>query len=232
MIDLHTHTTASDGTLSPTELVHLAKQKRLEALSVTDHDTIDGIAEALAAAAIATIEVVPGIEISAEYTGATLHILGYYIDATDEQFSSKIAELQNARAERNPKIIKRLQELGLCIEMEDVIAEAGGGLIGRPHFAQALIKKGYVKTAQEAFERYLAKGAPAYCEKFRFPPKEAIELIQQAGGIAVLAHPSSLRSSDADDLEKTVRTMVGHGISGIEAYYSDHTPEQLSLIHI
>lgn len=226
MIDLHTHTTASDGSLTPTELVQLAVEKRLEALAVTDHDTIDGIAEALAAGAAHGMDVVPGIEISAEYSGGTLHILGYYIDAADRRFCAKIAQLQQARAERNPKIIKKLQELGMNIEMEDVVAEAGGGQIGRPHFAQALLKKGYVRSAREAFDRFLAKGAAAYCEKFRFQPQDAIACIAEAGGIAVLGHPSSLNCPDEAALERVVHSMVAMGIRGIEAYYSDHTAEQ------
>ncbi|MCX8044158.1 MAG: PHP domain-containing protein [Desulfobacterota bacterium] len=226
MIDLHTHTTASDGSLTPTELVRLAVGKKLEALAVTDHDTIDGITEALTAGTHHGLDVVPGIEISAEYSGGTLHILGYYIDIDNKQFCTKIAELQRARADRNPKIVKKLQALGMSIEMEDVVAEAGGGQIGRPHFAQALLKKGYVRSAREAFERFLAKGAAAYCEKFRFQPHDAIACITDAGGIAVLGHPSSLNCPDQVSLEAAVQAMVDMGIRGIEAFYSDHTAEQ------
>jgi len=226
MIDLHTHTTASDGTLPPADLVAYAKKQGLEAIAVTDHDTIAGVAEALASRAAEAMEVVPGIEISAEFPGGTMHILGYYFNTADERFSAKIAELQKARADRNPKIIAKLQALGMRIAMDDVAAEAGGGQVGRPHFAQALLKKGYVKTTKEAFDRLLAKGCPAYCEKFRFPPEEAIACISDAGGIPVLAHPSSLNCSDARALEKVVEAMVGQGIRGIEAYYSDHSSEQ------
>lgn len=229
MIDLHTHTTASDGTLSPAALVALAKEKNLAAIAVTDHDTIDGLAEALAAGLTAGIEVVPGIEISAEYTGGTLHILGYYIDSTDAQFLSTLAVLQKARADRNPTIIRKLQELGLRIELEDVIAEAGNGQVGRPHFAQAMLKKGHVKTAREAFDRYLAKGAAAYCDKFRFPPAEAIGHIKRAGGIPVLGHPSSLNCRSTAEIEAVVEKMVLWGIMGIEVYYPDHNGEQTGL---
>ena len=226
MIDLHTHTTASDGLFTPTELVRLAAEKKLEAIAITDHDTTDGLTEALAAGALYGVEVVPGIEISAEFPGGTLHILGYYIDPANKQFSTKLVQLQQARAERNPQIIKKLQERGMNIEMEDVVAEAGGGQIGRPHFAQALLKKGYVRTVQEAFDRFLAKGAAAYCEKFRFHPRDAIACIAAAGGIAVLGHPSSLNCTDTVTLETTVRSMVDMGIRGIEAYYSDHSAVQ------
>lgn len=229
MIDLHTHTTASDGTLAPAALVALAKEKNLEAIAVTDHDTVGGVAEALAAGAAAGVEVVPGIEISAEYSGGTLHILGYYIDSTDAQFLGNIGVLQKARADRNPTIIKKLQQLGMRIELEDVIVEAGNGQVGRPHFAQALLKKGYVKTTKEAFDRYLAKGAAAYCDKFRFPPDAAIAHIKSAGGIPVLGHPSSLNCRSAAELEAVVATMVQWGIMGIEVYYSDHNGEQTKL---
>jgi len=229
MIDLHIHTTASDGTLSPAALVALAKEKKLEAIAVTDHDTVDGVAEALAAGAAAGLEVVPGIEISAEHTGGTLHILGYYIDCADSRFLANIAVLQKARADRNPTIIKKLQQLGMRIELDDVIAEAGNGQVGRPHFAQALLKKGYVKTTREAFDRYLAKGAAAYCDKFRFPPDEAIAHIKSAGGIPVLGHPSSLNCPSIAELEALLATMVDWGIMGIEVYYSDHNGEQTNL---
>lgn len=229
MIDLHTHSTASDGALTPAELVAYAQEKKLEAIAITDHDTIDGVAEALAAGARLGIEVVPGIEISAEYPNSTLHILGYYIDSTDRKFLDSIEILQKARADRNPGIIRKLQNLGIDIELAEVIEESGSGQVGRPHFAQVLLKKGYVKTSREAFERYLAKGAAAYSDKFRFQPEEAIALIKHAGGIPVLGHPSTLQCSTDRELAAFIERMVGYGLMGLEVYYSDHSGAQIKF---
>ncbi|MEI6124977.1 MAG: PHP domain-containing protein [Pseudomonadota bacterium] len=229
MIDLHTHSTASDGSLSPAALVAYAQEKKLKAIAITDHDTVEGVQEALDAGQSSGIEVVPGIEISGEYPDSTLHILGYYVDYLDVQFLENISILQKARADRNPGIVKKLQGLGLRIELDEIIEAAGGGQVGRPHFAQVLVQKGYVKTPREAFERYLAKGAPAYSDKFRFPPEEAIAHIRSAGGIPVLGHPSTLNRSTIAGLESVVQELVGYGLMGIEVYYSDHTGPQIKL---
>jgi predicted metal-dependent phosphoesterase TrpH len=229
MIDLHTHSTASDGTLSPTALVRYAKERNLEALALTDHDTVEGLEEALAAGEREGIEVVPGIEISAEFPESTLHILGYYVDYRSPAFLGNIAILQKARNERNPTIIKKLQALGLDITLEEVAVEAETGQVGRPHFAQVLLQKGYVKSPREAFEKYLAKGAPAYTDKFRFEPVDAIASIRQAGGIPVLGHPFTLRCKTPDELDAVVADMAGWGLMGIEAYYSEHTETQVRL---
>jgi len=226
MIDLHIHSTASDGTMSPTEIVRYAKEKDLEAIAITDHDTVEGVEEALAAGEKTGIEVVPGIEISAEYPESTLHILGYYIDFNDDKFLRSISVLQKARAERNPKIIKNLQNLGLKIDFEEVIEEAETGQVGRPHFAQVLLKKGYVKDINEAFNKYLKKGAPAYEDKFRFPPKEAVSYILNAGGIPVLGHPNTLNYQTNTELESIVSGMVKYGLMGVEVYYSEHNKNQ------
>lgn len=226
MIDLHIHSTASDGTMSPAEIVGYAKEKDLEAIAITDHDTVEGVEEALAAGEKAGIEVVPAIEISAEYPKSTLHILGYYIDFNDERFLQNISVLQKARAERNPKIIKNLQNLGLKIDFEEVIEEAKTGQVGRPHFAQVLLKKGYVKDINEAFNKYLKKGAPAYENKFRFPPNEAISYILNAGGMPVLSHPNTLNYQTNTELESIVSEMVKYGLAGIEVYYSEHSKNQ------
>jgi hypothetical protein len=230
MIDLHTHSTASDGELSPAELVAYAKKMSLDAIAVTDHDTVGGLEDALAAGSANGLEVVPGIEISAEYSSdSALHILGYYIDYRDHNFLQTISILQKAREERNPKIIKNLQGLGLKIDINDVIEEAETGLVGRPHFAQVMVKKGYVKNSKEAFDKYLKKGAPAYEEKFRYQPHEAIALILNAGGIPVLAHPNTLNYKTDLELESAVLEMVKHGLMGIEAYYSEHKAKQIKL---
>ncbi len=229
MIDLHTHSTASDGAMSPTALVRHAKERRLEAIALTDHDTVEGLDEALAAGASQGIEVVPGVEISAEFPDSTLHILGYYMDFKNKSFLERISVLQNARNERNPTIVKKLQQLGLDITLEEITAEAGTGQVGRPHFAQVLVRKGFVKTPREAFDRYLARGAAAYTEKFRFDPRDAIAFIREAGGIPVLAHPFTLKYAGAEELESILSDMVGWGILGIEVYYSEHSETQVRL---
>ncbi len=224
-IDLHVHTTASDGTLSPAAVVCYAQNRGLEAIAVTDHDTVAGLAEAVAAGSQLGFEVVPGVEISAEFPSGALHILGYYIDFTNASLLHRLSVLQNARAERNPKIVCKLQALGVDISFEEVVQEAGGGLVGRPHFAQVLLKKGYVKSLQEAFDKFLKKGAPAYEEKFRFPPKEALSMILDAGGIPVLGHPVTLHCN-GDQLAAQVREWKQQGLQGIEVYYSDHDAAQ------
>ncbi|MBN1882897.1 MAG: PHP domain-containing protein [Deltaproteobacteria bacterium] len=225
MIDLHTHTTASDGTFSPAALVRLAAEKGLTALSVTDHDTIDGIAAARYQAQKSGVAFVSGIEISAQFTSdGTMHILGYCLDEKDRGFQESLQFLKDARKERNPKIIERMNDAGISITLGDVLAESGGGEVGRPHFARALVKKGHAASIADAFERYLSKGAPCYVDKTRLSPADSIALILRAGGVPVLAHPGSLNLS-WEELEELVRKLVGWGMMGIECFYSTHTPE-------
>ncbi|MGD8989694.1 MAG: PHP domain-containing protein, partial [Syntrophobacterales bacterium] len=190
-IDLHTHSSYSDGSFSPGQLVQLAKDKGLRAIALTDHDTVAGLEEALAAGKELEVEVVPGVEISAQYPPGTMHILGYYVQPSHPELLRDLEKLQKARAARNPKIIERLQALGLEISWTEVL-NLSGGQVGRPHIAQVLLHRGYVSSINEAFSRYLKKGAIAYVEKFRFPPDEAIAMIRNAGGLAALAHPFTL----------------------------------------
>lgn len=229
MIDLHAHSSASDGMLSPAELVGYAKELNLEAIAITDHDTVEGVSEALSAGQALGMEVVPGIEISAEYPVHTMHILGYYVDHQDQRFMDNIAVLQQARAERNPRIVRNLQKIGINIEYDEILKEAGSGQVGRPHFAKVLINKGYVKSTQEAFNKYLKKGAPGYEDKFRFQPDDAISHILNAGGIPVLAHPATLKCETGEEIETQVKKLVDFGLKGIEAFYSDHTRAQSEL---
>jgi predicted metal-dependent phosphoesterase TrpH len=226
-IDLHVHTMASDGTLSPADLVQYAKARGLEAIAVTDHDTVEGLDEAVAEGITTGLEVVPGVEISADHAEGALHILGYYLDFKSSALLKRLAVLQDARAERNPKIVRKLQALGFAISFAEIEQEAGSGLVGRPHFAQVLLKKGYVKSMQEAFDKYLKKGAAAYEEKFRFPVPEAISMIADAGGIPVLGHPATLNCNGLQ-LEANIKAWKGVGLQGIEVYYSDHDAAQTS----
>jgi predicted metal-dependent phosphoesterase TrpH len=226
LIDLHTHSTASDGSLSPQELVKYAKKKGAAAISLTDHDTLDGLESALEAGREIDLEVIPGLEISAQYNGGTMHILGYYLDHTDSVLNRELTRLQEARAERNPKIIEKLQNLGIPIHYDQVQALAKGQ-IGRPHIAQALLQNGTVSSLEEAFQKYLTKGAAAYVEKYRFSPQKAIALILAAGGIPVLGHPKTLRCPSFRDLRVLVKKLKEKGLQGLEVFYPDHSTEQI-----
>ena len=228
IIDLHSHTTYSDGSSSPHELVSLAAEAGARALAITDHDTVAGLAEGRAAARAAGVEFIDGIEISAEYSPGTMHILGYYIDAESEALLSTLEELRDARDNRNPKIASRLQALGIDISYDEVQALAGNEVVGRPHFARVLLEKGYVESIQDAFNRFLGKGAAAYEEKKRLSPEESIELIHRAGGVAVLAHPYQLKLSAADT-DAMLGKLAGMGLDGVEAIYSRHSKADRDL---
>lgn len=220
LIDLHSHSTASDGSDSPEAVIHQAAMRRLSAIALTDHDCVDGLGEAARAAKREGIELIPGLEISADFGPGTMHIVGLFINEEDPHLTEQLARLQEARKARNPKIAENLRALGLDIDYEEVVSASGGGQVGRPHFARVLMDKGYVKTFEEAFERYLRKGAPGYAEKFRYSPREAIGMIHRAGGVASLAHPFTLglpsREAELDLLDE----LTGYGLDGIEAYYS------------
>ncbi len=225
LIDLHCHSTASDGSLTPAALVREGRTQQLKAIAITDHDTVEGAAEALAEAAKQGFELVPGIEISADVSSGTMHILGYYVDHTATKLLAALRRLQDARETRNHQIVKRLRAMDMEITYDDLLRVSEDGQVGRPHFAQVLVEKGIVRTPQEAFDMYLKKGRPAYVDKFRFDPIEAVQLIREAGGTPVLAHPSSLRKS-SEGLEETISRLQRAGLDGLEVFYSEHTPEQ------
>lgn len=223
-VDLHSHSTISDGSFSPEEVIRKAAEIGLAAIALTDHDNIGGVSAALEAGMSEGIMVIPGVEISAEFDRGTLHILGYFINPLDKTLQEKLTTLQKARAERNPKIARKLQELGIDITYEEVLKIASSTQVGRPHFAQILIQKGIVKDLNEAFERFLGKDKAAYVDKYRYPPEEALEMIQAAGGVAVLAHPFTLNLSD-NDLVTMIRKWVGLGLRGMEVFYPEHSEE-------
>lgn len=222
-IDLHTHTTSSDGSATPDELIELARAKRARAVAITDHDTVAAIVEARAAAARFGIEFVAGIEISAEYSPGTMHILGYCIDEESLGLAENLNELKKAREERNPQIASRLQALGFDIDYDEVVRVAGNEVVGRPHFARLMVEKGYVASIQEAFDRFLKKDAAAYAEKARLSPADSIALIHEAGGVAVLAHPYQLKLDSYEQVDGLVRELTDLGLDGIEAIYSRHS---------
>ncbi len=229
-VDLHTHSTASDGQIRPARLMELADAQHLAAIALTDHDTVEGLAEArVAAERFAQLTLVPGIEVSASYPSGTLHILGLGIDPQAEAIDQLAQTLRAARAARNPKVIARLQQLGLEIDMDDVLAvvpdaaaRGGKSVVSRLHIAEALRRKGLVSSTQQAFARYLNAGRPAYLDKERLPAERVIQAIGQAGGLAVLAHPVQLRCRNRLQLETVVRRLVSAGLGGIEIYHSDH----------
>ncbi len=228
-IDLHTHTTASDGSFTPSQLVRYAKQKGVTVIAITDHDTIDGNVEAMTEGEREAVTVVPGVEISVDYTPGSMHMLGFFIDIKNTALSEKLRLLQDSRADRNPRIIEKLNALGVNINYQEVIDISGGGQVGRPHIAQVLLQKGYTRSIQEAFDRYLGKGAPAYLDKFRMEPADAIGMIIGAGGVPVLAHPFTLNCANADELEHLIKNLVSLGLAGIEVYYSEHSSKQVSV---
>lgn len=224
-IDLHAHTTASDGSLTPTQLVEEAAAIGLKAVAVTDHDNIDGVVEAQAAGRALDVEVVAGVEISAELSGGTLHLLGYEFDHEHPSIVKGLERLKTAREERNLQIIQKLAVMGIPITIEQVAERAGGGLIGRPHIARTLLDLGVVGNTQEAFDEYLATDARAHVHKFRFEPAVAFAMIREAGGVPVMAHPHQTRRK-GDALRDLIADLRPLGLEGIEVHYTRHDPHQ------
>ena len=230
-IDLHIHTTASDGTLTPAEVLSHADQLKLKAIAITDHDTVAGSIEALRCGIPPSLGFLTGVEISAApppfYSGSgSFHLLGYSIRLDDPKLNQTLAKLRQARKDRNPAIISRLNNLGIPLTVDEVCKEAGAGQLGRPHIAQAIVNKGVVATIDEAFEKFLGAGRPAYVDKFRIECSQAIEIILGAGGIPVLAHPGLLNCKNEDQFDHLIAGLKEMGIQGIEVYYSEHTPDQ------
>ncbi len=221
-IDLHLHSTASDGLLSPEALVSKAAELGLTVIALADHDTVAGIAPALAAArTFPQLEVIPGIEISTETTTGEVHILGYFLDYTSLELTSLLQSFRNSREIRAQRMVTRLKNLGINIEWKRVREIAGGGTVGRPHVAQAMLEKGYISSLAEAFAKYIGHGGPAYVERDKMTPAEAVKLIIRANGLPVLAHPSTVNNPQALVIE-----LKAAGLVGIEAYYKDYTAEE------
>ncbi len=229
-VDLHCHTTASDGTLKPTQLVARAVEFGLKTIAVTDHDTTDGVAEALAAGAALGLEVLPGIEINTDVPGGEIHILGYFVEVTDEPFQAELRRLRAGRQRRGEEITRRLAALGAPISWERVQQIAGDAPIGRPHIARALLEAGHVNSMNEAFDIYIGRDGPAYVERMRFTPAEAVRTIARVEGLPVLAHPIIARFTGDPvvevDLDKTLPELVEAGLVGLECYYPNYTMAQ------
>jgi len=217
--DLHIHTTASDGLMSPKEVVRWASVKRLTAIGITDHDTVNGIDSAKEASSEYGVEIVPGIELSTIYEAEEIHILGYYIDFKAAWFLDTLSEIQNSRYKRAESIVSKLNGIGINITLEQVKSIADDGAVGRPHIARAMINKGYISNIKEAFNNYIGKGCPAYVERYKLKSSEAINIIKRLGGISVLAHPGLIRE------KSNIRNIINLGIDGIEVYHSKHDDE-------
>lgn len=225
MIDLHAHSTASDGSDTPAELMGIAARIGLSAVALTDHDTVEGLAEAKRAAEELGTRLVPGCELSCEVARGTMHLLVYFLDDGPGPLQARLAALQHGRSTRNEQIVELLQANGLDITVEEILAEAGGGSVGRPHFAAVMVRKGYVPSIQEAFDVWLAKGRPAYLGRDRLTPEEAVSLAHASGALAVLAHPTSL-DLEPEPLEKFVAYLSDLGLDGIESEYGRFSPDE------
>lgn len=233
-VDLHIHSTVSDGTLTPQQIVRIAREKGLTAIAIADHDAVAGIPLAIKAAASSDLTVLPAVEISTEYHGTEVHILGYFINTEAASLVERLQRIREGRRYRAQQIVEKLNDVGVLTTFEQVTAQAAGDSIGRPHVAAALVKAGYVKNAQEAFARYLRPGRPGYVPRYRLKPSEAIEEIVASGGLAVLAHPA------IDNAEKWLGELMESDLGGLEAYHIHHAPgqtrhflqlaEQLSLL--
>lgn len=222
-IDLHTHSLKSDGSMTPTEVVAEAKKAGLAAIALSDHDTIDGVREAIDAGKKLGVEVIPAIEMSVQSKTET-HILGYFIDIENPDLLRMLKEVVDLRIERNHVTCQRLNELGFDITLEEVRALAPNNFVGRAHFARVMMDKGYISSVKEGFDKYMSVGKYAYCEKQRLTAREAIELISKCGGISFLAHPHLTKLPD-DELKAFLAELKNYGLCGLEGYYTDYTPE-------
>ena len=226
-VDLHAHTNASDGSLSPEELVHRAIAKGLTALAITDHDSVEAVPTSLHAAEGSSLLIIPGVELSAVYQNLDVHVLGYFVDYTDLRFLARLEELRAARHERAANMVEALHEAGFDVTIEEVLRLAEEGAVGRSHVARALVDKGHVTSVAEAFDLYIGRGKPYYVPKPSTTPARAVHTILEASGVPVLAHPA------ITGVESLIPQLAKVGLAGVEAYHADHTQEQAeSLVRI
>ncbi len=229
MIDLHTHSVFSDGSMTPDQLVVEAQMAELSAVALTDHDSVDGVTPFLESCVKRGMRGVPGVEISVDgESGDAMHMLGYFIDHDNAPMKNHLSGIRSNREYRNKKIIESLNAMGLSLTMSEVGAYAGSDNIGRLHFAQALVERGYVKNREEAFDKFLAKGKSAYVNRKRLTPQQGIEMIRGAGGLAVLAHPFTL-GKGKEALTELVADLVSAGLDGIEVYYTQQNQKQMKI---
>jgi predicted metal-dependent phosphoesterase TrpH len=224
-IDLHSHTTISDGRLRPTELIQLAHSRGVRQLAVTDHDNVDGLDEAQAEADRLGLELIPGIELSTDHGSQGVHVLGYFIRHQDPALQARLLPMRDDRLSRALAMVQRLAAIGYPVEWERVVAIAGEGSVGRPHIAQALLEAGHVGSIIEAFDRFLADGGPAYVERMKLSPAEAVAIIHEFGGVASVAHPY-----DAPDVAGLVGDLAAVGLDGVETYYHGYGSERVQYL--
>lgn len=224
--DLHTHSTASDGVLSPSQLVDLAADRGVQLLVLTDHDSLEGFAEAQAAAARRDgLVLIPGVELSTDIPGSEVHVLGYFLDPEDQNLQNFLARFRASRLDRGRRMVEKLQALGMAITWDRVQEIAGTAAVGRPHIAQALLEKGYVSSIQEAFEKWIGRTGPAYVEREKMTPVEAVRFILRVGGLPVLAHPGY-----TENVETILPELKAAGLVGMEVYYRDYDAEKIAYL--
>ncbi len=225
-VDLHIHSTASDGRYSPQEIVRRAAGFGLETIALADHDSIDGITPALEEASkLKQLQFIPGVEVSTDVPSGEVHVLGYFIDYTGEELAAALERFRSSREGRAQGMIAKLAELGINISWERVREIAGDGAIGRPHVAQAMLEKGYISSIKEAFDKYIARDGPAYVEREKMTPVEAVQLILRNKGIAIMAHPFTIPEPEA-----MIVQLKAAGMAGIEAYYNGYTSEKIGQL--
>ena len=229
-VDLHLHTTHSDGTLSPTELVDLCARNGLKVIAISDHDSTEGVAEAQAAAVRHGIEVIPAIELSTDVPDNEIHMLGYFIDMENTGFQDLLREFRAGREDRGRKMVERLVGLGLDITWEEVERIADGAAVGRPHIAQAMIERGYVSEWQEAFDKYIGRTGPAYVERTRLEPEEAIRVLLDNGALPVMAHPLYYEREDTQKLRNVVASLKEAGMIGLEVHYGEFSESEIDML--
>ena len=234
-VDLHLHTTFSDGTLSPSEVVALCASRGLKTIAVTDHDSTEGVAEAQEAAeGVDGLEVIPGVELSTDIPGSEVHLLGYFVDCLDERLQGTLRDLRDGREDRARKIVEKLDELGVKVSWRRVQELSGGGAIGRPHIAQALVEQGYVRYPRDAFDKYLGRNGPAYAERVKLTPVEAVEMLARHGAVPVLAHPTFIAAPPGQErerfLRRTLLQLQEAGLVGMEVYYGGYSEEEVKSL--
>lgn len=229
-IDLHLHTTASDGAFAPADLVRMAHEAELDCIAITDHDSTEGVAAARKAGRALGVRVIAGIEFNTMWHGQSVHILGYFVDTEHPELQTVMARQRDGRLYRAERIIEKLAVLDMPLSWKKILANADGGSVGRPHIAKAMIAQGYVRDSNEAFTKYLGHGMPAYVEQPKLTPSEAVALLHRAGAAAGLAHPYNVEGADQVDLDVLLPELEVSGLDAIETYYTGYSAEQRSTI--
>lgn len=232
-VDLHLHTRASDGTLTPTELVELCAGRGLKTIAISDHDSTEGLSEAFAAAeAIPHLRVIPAIELSTDVPGSEIHMLGYFIDTSDRDFQETLTRFREGRFDRGHAMVEKLNSLGYAIEWSRVQQIAGDASIGRPHIASAMVEAGYFTYPNQVFDELIGREGPAYVERMKLTPEDAVLMLRENGAVPVMAHPtySQIKSSrgEVQKLDVTIKKLKEHGLVGVEVFYGDYTPDQVA----